>query len=123
MVDAGSVDDTDCGQLPDCNPGNEMLRLRTVLFLIVAAPAASGCMLPEYYHPGGYSSTSLKRLDESHVEWPKKSWSFPAMATPLTADAQNSSGDSVWTTPDSQGEPSPVDHRRIANHRGRFARQ
>ena len=31
--------------------------------------AASGCMLPDYYTPGGYSSTSSQRLQESTIDW------------------------------------------------------
>jgi hypothetical protein len=35
----------------------------------VVALAVSGCMLPEYYTPGGYSSTCEQRLQESAIDW------------------------------------------------------
>ena len=35
--------------------------------------AVSGCMLPEYYTPGGYSSTSEQRLQESSIDWSQTS--------------------------------------------------
>ncbi|MFT4559227.1 MAG: hypothetical protein ACI92S_004617 [Planctomycetaceae bacterium] len=42
-------------------------------FVIAAAAVlgltASGCMLPEHYTPGGYSSTCEQRLQESAIDW------------------------------------------------------
>lgn len=37
------------------------------LFMI----STGGCALPDYFHPGGYSSTARQRLHESHVNWPE----------------------------------------------------
>jgi hypothetical protein len=43
-------------------------RLATVAAILFAI-TASGCMLPEYYATGGYSSTSRQRMEESTIDW------------------------------------------------------
>lgn len=101
-----------------------MARRLTVLILIAGSLSGSGCMLPDYYQPGGYSSTSLKRLDESQVEWPESGWSMPKSPFRLVADtnlfgtkhANGQNGIDSASGDDIEAEPS-----RVANHRGRFA--
>jgi hypothetical protein len=47
----------------------EVIRRLKVAAATVVALAVSGCMLPEYYTPGGYSSTCEQRLQESAIDW------------------------------------------------------
>lgn len=46
-----------------------MVRRLATVAAILFAITASGCMLPEYYTPGGYSSTCRQRLEESTIDW------------------------------------------------------
>ena len=39
--------------------------------MAIFAMTLSGCMLPVYHEPGGYSSTWRKRMRESQVDWPE----------------------------------------------------
>ena len=47
----------------------EVVRRLATVAAILLAISASGCMLPEYYTPGGYSSTARQRLEESSIDW------------------------------------------------------
>lgn len=42
-----------------------------VLLLLTGILTVSGCVLPDYYTPAGYSSTQHRRLSESTVVWPE----------------------------------------------------
>lgn len=42
------------------------------LLILLGLLSASGCALPDYYTPGGYSSTYHRRLEESTVAWADK---------------------------------------------------
>jgi hypothetical protein len=100
-----------------------MARRLTVLFLFVSSLGGSGCMLPDYYHPGGYSSTSLKRLEESQIEWEDSKSSRPALPFRLVAstDAFGSNQPFVQPIATQQQDASPeADPSRVANRRGRF---
>ncbi len=83
-------------------------------------------MLPDYYHPGGYSSTSLKRLEESQIEWEDSKSSLPRFPFRLVADSDElrSRLPSVEpiATQDSAATPES-DGSRVANRRGRFGRR
>ncbi len=101
------------------------MRRLTVLFLIAGSLASSGCILPDYYHPGGYSSTSFERLEESQVEWHESEIALPSLPFRLVADSgpsdpQFPSVDGFATqkkTDEIKSDPS-----RVANHRARFGR-
>ncbi|MGZ0173416.1 MAG: hypothetical protein ACKVHE_28155 [Planctomycetales bacterium] len=47
----------------------EVVRRLATVAAILFAITASGCMLPEYYATGGYSSTSRQRMEESTIDW------------------------------------------------------
>ncbi len=106
-----------------------MARRLIVLFLFVSSLGSSGCMLPDYYHPGGYSSTSLKRLEESHVEWEDSKWSMPRLPVRLVAEFDQPPTDASDTAVAGETDaesvtrlPSYTDPSRVANRRGRFGR-
>jgi len=49
--------------------GAEVIQRIVIAAAAVLGLAASGCMLPEHYTPGGYSSTCEQRLQESAIDW------------------------------------------------------
>ncbi len=101
----------------------------TALFLFASSLGSSGCMLPDYYHPGGYSSTSLERLEESQVEWEDSKWSMPRLPVrlvaefdrPLTEESDTAIADEIATDAATR-LPSYTHPSRVANRRGRFGR-
>lgn len=106
-----------------------MVRRLTVLFLFASSLGTSGCMLPDYYHPGGYSSTSLQRLEESQVEWEDSKWSLPKFPVRLVAEYEAAEPDEIETAIANDAEPEAAartasysDPSRTANRRGRFGR-
>ncbi|MHC4875369.1 MAG: hypothetical protein ACYTGL_02650 [Planctomycetota bacterium] len=101
------------------------MRRLTILFLIAGSLAESGCMLPDYYHPGGYSSTSIDRLEESQVEWPESDSVLPSFPFRLIADSEsfNSQLPSIEGIATQEMDDDPnSDPSRVANRRGRFGR-
>lgn len=106
-----------------------MTRRLTVLFLFASSLGSSGCMLPDYYHPGGYSSTSLKRLEDSQVEWEDSKWSLPRLPVRLVAEFDQPVTEEPDTAIADETGTEPATHRasytyssRVANRRGRFGR-
>lgn len=45
------------------------LRIHKLVLSAAVALMSSGCALPDYYTPGGYSSTYQHRLSDSKTEW------------------------------------------------------
>ena len=53
----------------DGHGGASVIQRLVIAAAILIASTASGCVVPEYYTPGGYSSTCRHRLQESSIVW------------------------------------------------------
>jgi len=51
----------------------EVVRRLITATVAVMTLATSGCVLPEHYTPGSYSSTCRQRLQESTIDWSQTS--------------------------------------------------